>query len=135
MVRFLPMMERAWGTPSPAAPSCRRADATLLEALPERIGELSKLKNLCVAARRVHLIAPCHGAAQVHRPVQPNEAPRFDLRPHNLEPVRAALRCPLASASNPAARPHRRDVSNNALKELPECVCNMGNLTSLYAPS
>ncbi len=30
--------------------------------------------------------------------------------------------------------PHRRDVSKNALKELPECVCNMGNLTSLYAP-
>ena len=33
------------------------------------------------------------------------------------------------------ARVHRRDVSNNALKELPECVCNMGNLTSLYAPT
>jgi hypothetical protein len=33
-----------------------------------------------------------------------------------------------------AARAHRRDVSNNALKELPECVCNMGSLTSLYAP-
>jgi hypothetical protein len=29
---------------------------------------------------------------------------------------------------------YRRDVSKNALKELPECVCNMGNLTSLYAP-
>jgi hypothetical protein len=33
-----------------------------------------------------------------------------------------------------AARAHCRDVSKNALKELPECVCNMGNLTSLYAP-
>jgi hypothetical protein len=28
---------------------------------------------------------------------------------------------------------HCRDVSKNALKELPECVCNMSNLISLYA--
>ena len=33
------------------------------------------------------------------------------------------------------ARLHCRDVSKNALRELPECVCNMGSLTSLYAPS
>jgi hypothetical protein len=76
----------------------------------------------------------CHSAAQVHRPMQSYKAPRFDVRPRNLEPVRAAFRCPWSSGSNLAARPHRRDVSNNALKELPKCVCNMSNLTSLYAP-
>ncbi len=97
----LPMRNEARvGHPSPAAPSCRRADATALESLPERIGELRSLKHLCVAARRMHLIAPCHGAAQVHRPVQPNEAPRFDLQPQYLKPVRAAFRCPLHSESN-----------------------------------
>ena len=36
-----------------AAPSCRRADATPLQSLPERIGELKSLKHLCVAARSV----------------------------------------------------------------------------------
>jgi hypothetical protein len=47
------------GHPSPAAPSCRRADATELESLPERIGELRSLKHLCVSARRVHFTTPC----------------------------------------------------------------------------
>ncbi len=69
--------------------------------------------------------------------MQPYEAPRLDLRPHNLEPVRAAPR--LASESNLCTQLVRRDVSKNALRELPECVCNMGNLTShltsLYAAS
>ncbi len=90
------------------APSCRRADATPLQSLPEGIGELESLKNLCVATRCVHCTLvdrPCHGAAQVHRPMQPRKAPRLDLQPHNLEPVRAAFRRPLHSESKSCSAP------------------------------
>ncbi len=66
--------------------------------------------------------------------MQPYEAPRLDLQHHNLEPVRSAPSVGIGIQSMQRA-PHGRDVSNNALRELPECVCNMGNLTSLYAPS
>jgi hypothetical protein len=57
-------MKRAWGTFSCAAPSCRRADATALESLPEKIGELKKLKNLCVAARSVRFTLGGRGVSQ-----------------------------------------------------------------------
>ncbi len=67
--------------------------------------------------------------------MQPYEAPRFDLRPRfTLEPVRAA---PSWLRSNPCQctrAPHCRDVSNNALHKLPECVCNMSSLEELHAP-
>ena len=41
---------------------------------------------------------------------------------------------PVAVGIQSGRCPHRRDVSKNALKELPECVCNMSSLMSLYAP-
>ncbi len=78
------------GTPSPAAPSCRRADGTALESLPERIGELKNLRNLCVVARSV--------------------GPR---------PRGAMMR--------------RRFIDRCNLTKLPDSICNLGSISSLYA--
>jgi hypothetical protein len=126
-----------WGTPSPYSRAVVQAggwDVTGVAAREDRRAqEAEEPVRRCAAQRALHASGPC-GMAQVHRPMQPYEAPRFDLRPRNLEPVRAAFRCPLHSESNLAARPHHRDVSKNALQELPKCVCNMSSLMLLYAP-
>jgi hypothetical protein len=124
--------------PLPAAPSCRRADGcTALKSLPNRIGELKKLKNLCVAARSVHF-------ALVDRAVRQCGAGSSTGATLRSSPIRSAtsqsractrgFRRPLSSESNQASCPPCRDVSNNALQALPMCVCNMSSLMLLYAP-
>jgi hypothetical protein len=128
----------AWeGHSSRAAPSCRRADGTPLQSLPEGIGELRKnLKNLCVAARSVRCTLVDRGVPRCGT----GSSTGATLR---SSPIRSATSQSRACACGPPigvgiqsgqARAHRRDVSKNALRELPECVCNMGSLTSLYAP-
>ncbi len=120
-----------------AAPSCRRADATPLQSLPEGIGELRSLKNLCVATRCVHWTLVDRPATVRRRFI---DRCKLEKLPDSICHLTISSLCARLSdvrcIRNPirAARAHRRDVSSNAMKELPACVCNMSNLTSLYAP-
>ncbi len=121
------------GHSSSAAPSCRRADGTALQSLPNRIGELKKLKNLCVAARSVHFTRPRRATVR-RRFIDRCNLTKLPDSICDLTISSLYARPPLGvGIQSVQARPHCRDVSTNALRELPECVCKMG-LTSLYAP-
>jgi hypothetical protein len=137
----LPVCLRAWGTfitcravvqasgcnpsavaaredrrpPEPEEPVCRCAQSALHPSRPRRATVRRRFIDRCNLTKLPDSICDLTISSLCVRP-----------------PVGVGIQCVQRAL-------HRRDVSKNALRELPECVCKMGNLmshlTSLYAPS
>ena len=137
----LPVCWRGRGTPSPysrAVVQARRCDPTAVAAREDRRAQVPEEPVRRYALRALHASRP---------PVPQCGAGSSTDATLRSSPIRSATSQSRACTRGPPvgvgvqsvhARPApqlvRRDVSKNALRELPECVCNMGSLTSLYAP-